>query len=217
MQRIIFMIITATLIGCSTYNQRREFRFPRTDRTIATNDVRFDNKTDIVLKTINLTITSTNTDKALDSILQIATSNNGSVQSSDHFSANFRVIDSVYERVVLEIENIGTVIAKSVGGNDSEFELDNSKSRLKDARENLDRCVNAIDSSKDVPNIAMAIREISRLNNEINRDEFRVGKLESNDFYAKILVRVKQERSPGPFGWFFGGIYKGIRWLFVQP
>jgi hypothetical protein len=58
-------------------------------------------------------------------------------------------------------------------------------------------------------------KELERINLEIERLEGRMQLAEFNVSYSNITIRFREKARPGPVGWVFYGLFRGIKWLFV--
>jgi hypothetical protein len=66
-----------------------------------------------------------------------------------------------------------------------------------------------------VSDILSIEKELERINTEIEILEGRIKYAELSVTYSNITVRFREKAAPGPLGWIFYGVYRGIKWLFV--
>lgn len=86
--------------------------------------------------------------------------------------------------------------------------LDNAK-RLKRRLQAL------LERSNAVKEVLAVEKELARVTETLERLEGQLRVLKKQIRLARIDVRFTNKVSPGPIGWIFYGLYRGVKWLFV--
>ena len=72
-----------------------------------------------------------------------------------------------------------------------------------------------LEKANTVSDILGIEKELERINTEIELLEGRIKHAESSVEFSSITVRFREKAKPGPIGWIFYGLYRGIMWLFI--
>lgn len=67
----------------------------------------------------------------------------------------------------------------------------------------------------EVKDVLEIEKELARVTEELERLEGRMRVLDEQIDFAAIELTMQERASPGPLGWVFYGLFKGIKWLFV--
>lgn len=72
-----------------------------------------------------------------------------------------------------------------------------------------------LEKATKVEELLAVEKELSRVTEELERLKGQMRVLTKQIRLATIDVRFKDSVSPGPLGWVFYGLYRGVKWLFV--
>ena len=87
--------------------------------------------------------------------------------------------------------------------------------RLENLKNVRNRYLTLLEKANAVSDILNIERELERVNIEIEILEGRIKYAEQSVTYSNITVNFQKKTKPGPIGWIFYGLYRGIKWLFV--
>ncbi len=170
--------------------------------------------------TAEISIKSANVDSTIRLIMDLAKSNGGYVQSSRNASVTIRVKSGDMESVINTIEKNWETYYKNITGQDVTEDYENTKIKLDNLMKARDQYLKLLEQSKNVTEALAVEKELERVNGDIDLITGRMKRMEHLISYATITVYVLEtndikEPTPGPLGWIFVGLYKGIKWLFV--
>lgn len=111
--------------------------------------------------------------------------------------------------------DLGEVKDESVSATDVSEEHVDLGVRIENARRLRDRLRELAAQGASVSEILEVERELARVTTELERLEAQMRLLENRTTFATLTVRLVTPSSPGPLGWIFYGMWKGLRWLFV--
>jgi len=100
-------------------------------------------------------------------------------------------------------------------GTDITDQFRNDAIRLDSLQNVRARYLALLDLANTISEMLAIERELERVVLEIERLEARLRQAETNVAYTTITVRVRERTRPGPVGWVFYGLFRGVRWLFV--
>ncbi len=119
---------------------------------------------------------------------------------------------------------LGEKDGEEIQGNDITDEYHDNSAALASLKKVRDRYLALLDKAKTVEEILKVEAELERVNSEIERLEGKIKYAEQSVAFSLITVKFNEKEEPvqetsgprpGPIGWVFYGLYKGIKWLFV--
>jgi len=110
---------------------------------------------------------------------------------------------------------LGNVENERRSGRDITDQFQNDVVRLDSLRNVRARYLALLDRATAVSEMLSIERELERVVLEIERLEARIRQAETSVAYSTVTVRIRERSRPGPVGWVFYGLFRGIRWLFV--
>lgn len=148
-------------------------------------------------------------------IVKIAKKYDGYVLNSGSTYTTIRVkADSLYYALA-EIAGLGKVKNKNVFAEDITEEYANLNIRLENAQKARTRYLELLEKAANVDETLAVEKELERLNTDIDLLEGKINKLDHLEEYSTITVYVQKKVKPGPVGFVFKYLYKGVRYLFV--
>jgi len=87
--------------------------------------------------------------------------------------------------------------------------------RIDNARRLQERLKELLGQTQDVARILDIEKELARVTEELERFEGQMRLMNNQTTFATLTISVEEQVSPGPVGWIFVGLYKGVKWLFV--
>ncbi len=149
-------------------------------------------------------------------VLTIAKQYGGYLQYGDEENLEIKVLADSLEVVLESLSRLGEVENQSIYSNDVTDQYTDFKLRLDGAIKARDRYLELLNKANEVSDIILIERELERLNLEIENLKREVNELTESIRYAKIHVSIREKIKPGPIGYIFVGLWKGIKFLFVR-
>jgi hypothetical protein len=119
---------------------------------------------------------------------------------------------------------LGKKESEEISGNDITDEYRDNTAALTSLKKVRDRYLALLDKAKTVEEILKVEAELERVSLQIEKLEGEIKYAEQSVTYSLITVKFNEKEKllqvqsgpkPGPVGWIFYGLYKGIKWLFV--
>jgi hypothetical protein len=118
---------------------------------------------------------------------------------------------------------LGEKESEEISGNDITDEYRDNTAVLTNLKKVRERYLALLDKAKTVEEILKVEAELERVNSQIEKLEGTIKYAEQSVTYSLITVKFNEKEKPvqvmkmrpGPIGWIFYGLYKGIKWLFV--
>lgn len=142
-------------------------------------------------------------------------SHNGYILQETSRSFTARIPAENMDAFLVKMKVLGSVDREDKTGTDITERYRNDGIRLESLKEVRGRYQALLEMAKTVEEILRIERELERVNTEIEILERKKQAAELSVQYASISVYFDRESKPGPFGWVFYGLYRGIRWLFI--
>ncbi len=151
---------------------------------------------------------------------KIVEQQNGYIQNTQDeqgksFNLSIRIPQENYLPTLQQLRLVGDVISENENVQDVTTEFIDNQARLDNLyklRNRIQLLLNRADRIEDILKIE---RELNRTQSEIDRLEGRMKYLNGQVDYASIELSVEKQKSYGPLGYFFMGIWWGIEKLFV--
>ena len=113
------------------------------------------------------------------------------------------------------LEALGEVTSREVRVVDVTAQYVDMQIRIANLRRMRDRLTELVAQSTDVSEILKIETELGRVTAELERMEGQLRLMDRNTTYATVTIWLQERVSPGPLGWVFYGLYRGVKWLFV--
>jgi hypothetical protein len=120
-----------------------------------------------------------------------------------------------FDEALRDVVRLGEVARKDVYGEDVTEEHQDLSIRLDNFEKSRMRFVELLAMAQNVEQAVLVEKEIERVTVEIERLKGRLKSLDERVAYARLAVHFERPVTPGPLGWVFYGLYKGVKWLFV--
>ena len=138
---------------------------------------------------------------------------NGSEGKS--FNLSIRVPQDQYAMTLAELRKVGDVISDNENVQDVTTEFIDNKARLANLYKLRDRIQLLLNRADRIEDILKIERELNRTQSEIDRLEGRMKYLNGQVDYATIELTAEKQKTYGPLGYFFMGIWWGVEKLFI--
>ena len=154
-------------------------------------------------------------EETLDKLKESIKSYDGYIVSSSKYGITFRVRADQFEGFVQNVTSMGDMTQKNITGTDVTDQYEDFKIQLDNANKARDQYVKLLDKAVTVEEVLKIEKELERITEKIELLEGRIKRLEQIISYSLVNVNVVKETTPGPIGWIFVGLWKGISWLFI--
>lgn len=141
--------------------------------------------------------------------------NNTSGSQGETFNLSIRVPQEQYDATLVELRKVGEVISDNESVQDVTTEFIDNKARLENLYKLRDRIQQLLNRADRIDDLLKIERELNRTQSEIDRLEGRMKYLNSQVNYASIDLTAEKQKTYGPLGYFFMGIWWGVEKLFV--
>lgn len=145
-----------------------------------------------------------------------ATRYHGYVLNSGEGSTSIRIPALGFNNALDEILMLGEVISREISGEDVTEQYHDLQMRLANAEKTRLRYLELLNKAKDIDEIFRVEKELERINQQIEIYKGKIEKLSHLTAYSTITVNTTPEIKPGPVGYVFEQMYKGVKWLFVR-
>lgn len=141
--------------------------------------------------------------------------NNTNGSEGKSFNLSIRVPQGQYVETLEALRAVGEVISDNENVQDVSTEFIDNKARLANLYKLRDRIRLLLNRADRIDDILKIERELNRTQSEIDRLEGRMKYLNSQVDYATIELTAEKQKTYGPLGYFFMGIWWGVEKLFV--
>lgn len=150
-----------------------------------------------------------------EAIESIAKELKGYVVSRQNRSVNLRVPAASLDAAIDAIGKLGEVTHRNVSAVDVTAQVTDLKVRIDNLKTLRTRLKSLVDKADQVKDLIELEKELARVTSELERLEAQERTLGRDVAMSQISVRISESVSPGPVGWIFYGLFRGVKWLFV--
>jgi hypothetical protein len=172
-----------------------------------------------VIKTADLTIVTSDPRDGFDKAVRMARSMGGytldSRRSEKRLQITLRLPAARFEEALRRLSKLGKVAKRSIGGRDVTTEYVDLTMRLANAQRVRLRYIELLKRATSVEEALKVQKELERITAQIESLKARVGVIENRVTLSTVTLTLETPTTPGPVGWVFYGLYKGVVWLFV--
>jgi hypothetical protein len=152
---------------------------------------------------------------ALRAARQLTARYGGYVSSETSQSVVVKVPAPRFDEMLSATGALGEITKRDVTARDVTSEHVDLAIRITNARRLQERLRELVGQTQDMARILEIERELARVTVELESYEGQMRLMENQTSYATITLSFEERVSPGPLGWVFVGMYKGVKWLFV--
>ena len=175
-----------------------------------------ENENRLIAYTVSMSLSVADADETKSKILEQIKSYNGFIVRETGNEISARIPSEYLDEFLPNIKILGKIEYESKTGTDITDQYRDNVIRLDSLKNVRDRYIELLEKAINVSDILSIERELERVILEIERMEGRIRQAELSVSYSLVSVRFSADRTrPGPIGWIFYGLYRGIRWLFV--
>jgi hypothetical protein len=126
-----------------------------------------------------------------------------------------RVPEARFEEALLRLGKLGKVDRRQISGKDVTGEVVDLEIRLKNAEKMRERYLQLLARAENVTAALEVQKELERVTADIESMKGRLELLRNQVSLATIHLTLDKPTRPGPLGWVFYGLYRGVKWLFI--
>jgi len=215
---IVFLLFSVILFSCSSAPNSEATATPpesesnenlRASRARETADDR------MVAYTATLNLSVKNTEETRSKLIEYTKSNDGFIiRETDDFITS-RIPAKNMDNFISESKTLGKIENESKTGTDITDQYRDNVIRLDNLKSIRDRYLALLERANTINDILTIEKELQRVVLEIERLEGMIKNAELSVAYSSVTVRFREKAKPGPVGWIFYGLYRGVKWLFV--
>jgi hypothetical protein len=163
----------------------------------------------------SLRLSVKNTEETKKLLVEQINKNEGFIvrESDDYITT--RIPYENMENFLSNARTLGKIENETKTGTDITDQYRDNVIRLDNLKNVRNRYSALLDRANTVSEIVSIEKELERVNTEIDILEGRIKYAQLSVAYSNITVGFREKVKPGPVGWVFYGLYRGIRWLFV--
>jgi hypothetical protein len=173
----------------------------------------------MVIKTAELEIVTSDPRDGFAKATAMAKAMGGFTLSSDRSKRRIRITLRIpaarFEQALCRLAKLGKVERREVAGRDVTAQYVDLTLRLRNAQRMHKRYLELLAKAANVTETLKVQTEIERVTNTIESLKGQVNLIESQVSLSTISVTLEEPTRPGPVGWIFYALYKGVVWLFV--
>lgn len=172
-----------------------------------------------VIKTANLTIITSHPKDGFDKAVRMAKQMGGytldSRRTDKRLQITLRLPSARFEEALRRLSKLGKVDKRAIGGRDVTTEYVDLTMRLANAQRVRLRYIELLKRANSVEEALKVQKELERITGQIESFKARISVIDNQVSLSTVQLTLETPTSPGPVGWVFYGLYKGIAWLFV--
>jgi Domain of unknown function (DUF4349) len=172
-----------------------------------------------VIKTANLTIITSHPKDGFDKAVRMAKQMGGytldSRRTDKRLQITLRLPSARFEEALRRLSKLGKVDKRAIGGQDVTTEYVDLTMRLANAQRVRLRYIELLKRANNVEEALKVQKELERITGQIESLKARVSVIDSQVSLSTVQLTLETPTTPGPVGWVFYGLYKGITWLFI--
>ena len=218
----IFMIVSFTLFSCSSApHAGMEARAPDSsyesgyESGESAQRSRNENDNRMVAYSVSMELSVKDPAETRQLISEQIKSNNGFIVRETENYISTRIPSENMDNFLDSIRNLGKIKNESKTGTDITDQYRDNVIRLDSLKNVRNRYLTLLERANSISDILTIEKELERVNLQIERLEGAIKHAELSVSYSIITVRFGEKVKPGPIGWIFYGLYRGIVWLFV--
>jgi hypothetical protein len=148
-------------------------------------------------------------------VIDLAGKYEGYVLLSEDYETTIRIPAIHFTAALAEVETLGELKSKQLTGRDvTEAYLD-LQVRLDNAEKTRQRYLALLEKANNISEMLRIEAELERINSNIETLKGKLERMAHLVDFSTISVSTAKQVRPGPLGYIFVGIHKGIKWLFV--
>lgn len=218
---LIFIGIGSFLTSCSATNLASE---PAYGKSISSDygDINADKAEEItqterkIIYNASMRVEVKKLETQTKDVVEKAKIQGGYMVSADIDNVTIRIPAEKLNSFMDEIATYGKVESRNVYSQDVTEQYADLDIRLENAEKSRKRYLELLNKANEVADILAIERELERLNTNIERLKGQLNSYDTQVKYSSVSIYFDEKVKPGPLGYIFVGLYKGVKFLFVR-
>lgn len=139
----------------------------------------------------------------------------GMVLAEEEATLHLRVPEPRLAEVMTRLEALAPFTESSIQAPEVTGVVRDLRIRADSDRALRARLIALLEKAQTVEEILAVERELARVNESLALAEAQLSDQEGKVAFADVHLTVEDPATPGPVGWVFYGLYRGVKWLFV--
>ena len=154
-------------------------------------------------------------ESAGEQIEAVAKALQGHIVGRQNRFVTLRVPAAQLDAAIAGIGALGELTQRNISAVDGTAQVTDLKVRIDNLATLRTRLKGLVDRAEIVKDLIELEKELARVTGELERLQAQQRGLGRDVAMSHISVRLEEEVSPGPIGWVFYGLFRGVKWLFV--
>ena len=173
------------------------------------------NEDRMIAYSVSLELSVKSPDEAKKILLEQVKNNNGYIIKETDNYITTRIPSEKMDDFISTAKTLGETEKETKTGTDITDQYRDNVIRLESLKNVRDRYLSLLEKANAVSDILGIEKELERVNTQIEILEGKIKYAKLSVAYSNITVRFSEKTTPGPVGWIFYGLYRGIKWLFI--
>ena len=140
----------------------------------------------------------------------------GATRTDDRAAnATLRIPVAHFDEAIEALKHLGDLSAVRISGTDVTAQVVDLALRLENLENGRKRYLELLAKAANVTEALIVQKELTTITGEIESLKGRLKVMRNQVALSTISLRIEKPVTPGPIGWIFYGLFKGIGWLFV--
>ncbi len=168
-----------------------------------------------IISTVQVRLERAEPEKGPAEAVTLAKAHGGYAQLVTDASATVRIPAGRLDTFLEKVPALGTVAERRVSAEDVTETHRDVKVRLETLERARQRYLQLLDKATSVSEAVLVEKELERVTVEYESLKARLESLEGAVALATVQLDFGRPVRPGPVGWIFYGLAKGVKWLFI--
>jgi hypothetical protein len=168
-----------------------------------------------IISTVQVRLERAEPEKGPAEAVTLAKAHGGYAQLVTDASATVRIPAGRLDTFLEKVPALGTVAERRVSAEDVTETHRDLKVRLETLERARQRYLQLLDKATSVSEAVLVEKELERVTVEYESLKARLESLEGAVALATVQLDFGRPVRPGPVGWIFYGLAKGVKWLFI--
>lgn len=146
---------------------------------------------------------------------KVAKGLDGYIAAQTRNTITFKIPTGRLDEALTAVGELGKVKHRDVTTVDVTANFVDLQIRIDNLKKVRVRLQELVDQGKNVQEILEVEKELARVTSQLESLEGQMRVLGNQTTFATVNVTFQERVRPGPIGWIFYGLYRGVKWLFV--
>jgi GTP1/Obg family GTP-binding protein len=207
--RLPLVLLLLVLPACATRMAPSPVALQEADDTVQAD------KNRSIITTVQVRLERAEPEKGPAEAVTLAKAHGGYAQLVTDASATVRIPAERLDTFLEKVPGLGTVAERRVSAEDVTETHRDLKVRLETLERARQRYLQLLDKAASVSEAVLVEKELERVTAEHESLKARLEGLEGAVALATVQLDFGRPVRPGPVGWIFYGLAKGVKWLFI--